>query len=518
MIERTILIGLITSTDFNLRIKDKWDVSLFESSTAKRIATWVKEYFLKYNKAPGKDIEAIFYEKAKNGLPKDLAEEIEEEILPSLSAQYEDESINLEYLVEKATDYFNERSLLRHSEEIKALLDAGRLREAEAKASSFKPMARDMGSWIDLSDEDIMKEKVKLAFTTANEILIHFPRELGKFWNEQFVRGGFIAFLGPEKRGKTFMLLDIAIRACKQGRKVAFFQAGDMSESEQLKRICIYLSKKSNKEQYCDVHLEPIRDCINNQLDLCKRPERECDSPNLFNGIKNTKLEKITQENIRKVVTFEHIQEAIKNNPDHVHCTNCKKFRGTLWAKKIPSTEPLNEHEAFSWIDKFFIKNKKNFKLSTHANSTLSVQESEAIMDIWEKQDGFIPDVVIYDYPDIMIEPNVTEERPKQNAIWKRMRGVSQKRHALVIAVTQADSDSYERDMLTMKNFSEDKRKFGHVTAFYGLNQDHTGREKKLGIMRLNEIVVREGGFETSNQIYILQNLKRGRPFLTSYL
>jgi hypothetical protein len=84
MIERNILIGFIVSTEFNQRMQDKWDISLFESTTAKRMVSWTKEYFEKYNVAPGKAIEPIFYDKVKNGLSKDLAEDIEEDILPSL--------------------------------------------------------------------------------------------------------------------------------------------------------------------------------------------------------------------------------------------------------------------------------------------------------------------------------------------------------------------------------------------------------------------------------------------------
>ncbi len=84
-------------------------------------------------------------------------------------------------------------------------------------------------------------------------------------------------------------------------------------------------------------------------------------------------------------------------------------------------------------------------------------------------------------------------------------------------SVTQSDADSYERDRLKSKNFSEDKRKYGHVTAMYGLNQDKTDREKEIGIMRINEIMLREGAFSSINEVYVLQNLKRGQPCLSSY-
>jgi hypothetical protein len=86
-----------------------------------------------------------------------------------------------------------------------------------------------------------------------------------------------------------------------------------------------------------------------------------------------------------------------------------------------------------------------------------------------------------------------------------------------VVTATQADAKSYDQDRLKLANFSEDKRKYAHVTAMYGLNQDKDDREKKIGIMRINEIVIREGEFSATNEVYVLQNLRRGQPHLGSY-
>lgn len=508
--ERQLIIGLITSTDFIKRIQNKWSVKLIESNTARRIASWCIEYFNKYNKAPGRDIQGIFYDKLRNGLPKEIGEEIEEDILPSLSNEFENTSINVDYLVDDAIKYFNERHLILHQEKIKALVDQGKLVEAEKEALTYKSISKDSGSWIDLSNEDVL-ERVDRAFNETNECLINFPGPLGEFWNDQMVRDGFVALMASEKRGKTFWLLEFAMRAAKQGRKVAFFQAGDMTESQQLKRISVYLTKKSNLKKYSGEMLEPVKDCIWNQLNKCKKKERECDY-----GIFEGKSEKF----VRSEVTLNDIEQAIENNPDYVNCHNCKEFEynrwGCSWMKSVDTGDPLSNEEAKKAIKEFFIKYKRQFKLSTHANGTLTVRQAKVVLDIWKKE-GFIPDVIIFDYPDIMDDEIVKEFRHKQNAIWMGLRGLSQEQHALVIAVTQADAESYTKDTLGSQNFSEDKRKFAHPTGFYGLNQDHKGREKKLQIMRINEIAIREGEFDQNHQVYVLQNLRRGRPFLTSY-
>ena len=87
MIERRIVIGLITSTEYLNQIRSSWDDRYLQSKVASRIAGWCIEYYDKYNKAPNQDIEGIYFQKlkAKPPLPEDIAEEIEQDILPGLS-------------------------------------------------------------------------------------------------------------------------------------------------------------------------------------------------------------------------------------------------------------------------------------------------------------------------------------------------------------------------------------------------------------------------------------------------
>jgi len=510
--ERKIIIGLITSTEYTQRIKDYWTIQLFESSTAKRIAAWCMEYFDKYSKAPGREIETIYYKKKENGLPKDLTEEMEGSILPGLSEEYEQEGVNVDYLVDITKQYFNERHMRKHFEEVINLLEVGKSLEAEKLATTFKPMAKDSGQWFDMSDKNVLT-KVEHAFNNTSECLIKYNGALGSFWNSELVRGGFVALLSPEKRGKTWFMVDMAMRAVKQGKRVAFFEAGDMNEDQLLIRISIYLACKSNKKEYSGTIYHPGVDCVFNQADLCDKNDRR----NCYGVFKKNKIETLE---LRKEVTKKELVEAYKKNTDYIPCTACDEFKmnnwGTVWLKEIDVGEPLTVDEAIKKITNFFIKYKRQFKIHTTPSGTLTVKKSLSIMDIWEKE-GFIPDVVFYDYPDIMTDEYEKEQRTKQNKIWMDMRGVSDIRHCLTITVTQSDADSYEHDLLKLRNFSEDKRKYGHVTAFYGLNQDHHGREKEIGVMRINQLAIREGEYNIKNQVHVLQNLKRGRPCLGSY-
>jgi len=513
MIERRIITGIIVSTEYIQQIQNIWDTQLLESSTARMLAGWVFEYYAKYKKAPQKEIENIYYQKLRESkISKSIAEEIETEILPSLSDEYEENGINLNYLIDQTHTYLCEKHLEKHSQEIQSLVESGELIEAEKLASEYKALAKESGVDLNLDGGTVLL-RIEKAFAQASSPVVRYPRQLGEFWNSQFVKSRLVALMGIEKRGKTWWLMDIAMRAARQRVKVAFFQAGDMTEDEQLIRISIHLTKKSNLDKYNGKMFQPVRDCVYNQLGTCEKEVRECDF-GVFEGR--------TEKEVRQEITMEELKQAYKENPDYKACTNCRVYKykhvGAAWIEEVNAGNPLTVEEAKEAVDKFFIQSKRRFKLSSHANDTLSIKEINALLDIWERQEDFVPGLIVIDYADLLIPDNDRIEfRHQQNKIWKGLRRLSQIKDCLVLTATQADAEGYSKNRLGMKNFSEDKRKLAHASAIFGLNQDTKDREKEIGVMRINEIVIREGAFSNKNEVYVLQNLARGRPYLGSY-
>lgn len=516
MIERQIVIGLIVSGEFTRRIRSIFEIKFLESASAQKLSTWALEYFDKYNEAPGLNIEQIYFDKLKAGdLEKDLAEDLED-TLADLSEEYE-ESFNLKYILDRTERHFQERHLQIHSDEVKSLLDSGdpdSIAEADRLSASYTPITFDISDDLDMSDPSVL-DRVRGIFSEASEPVLEYPGALGAFWNEQMVRGGFIGILAREKLGKTFLLLDMAIRGTRQRSKVAFFQAGDMTESQQLKRTASYLAKKPTSKKYCGKIYIPVVDCVKNQLDTCDKEERESDfGP--FDGD--------TQKELRNEITLAKLKTALEDNPKYEPCRNCKEFKhrywGAPWIKEIQVDEPVDLNETLKLFEEFFINKKRRLRISTHANGTLSMEKIDTILDRWEKDDGFIADIILIDYADLLVTEKTKEFRHQQNQIWKDGRRLSQERNTLVIMPTQADAQSYKQRSLKLSNFSEDKRKYAHVTAMYGLNQDKESisREKKIGLLRINELVVREGDFDSASQVTVLQNLNIGRPYLGSFL
>ena len=521
-IERRIVIGLIVSDAYIKEVSRIWDARILQSQMAQTLAGWCMEYFEKYEKAPGKDIEGIYLQKLKAGLNRDVAEDIEEDILPDLSDEYDRTHFNVQYLMDQTKAYFRGRNLSLFADQITGMVSQGDLTEAETVASEYKPLAEGTDNDLDLSSPEA-DTRIATAFSLAESPIITYPGALGRFLNHQLVRGGFIAFLGSEKRGKTWTLMDFSIRACQQGANVAFFQAGDMTEDQQLRRICISLAGRSDKPKYCKSIRLPVLDCGRNFNDECDREERK------GSGCINPKIEaKQAYAAIKDIAgkSQEALDELLDGTgKDYTPCglDKCPDFVGSIWFEMTKPVNPLSVEEAQAVRREFFkpkgkvIKRKRGkFKLSTYYNGTLSIKEIRAVLDRWEQQDNFVPDVVLIDYMDLLID-QTNEFRHKQNEIWKGGRRISQERHCLVITVTQADADSYDRDTLSLKNFSEDKRKYSHVTAFYGLNQDRKGTEKKLGVMRINELMVRDDEGGSGRQVCVIQALQQGKPFVSSF-
>lgn len=515
---RKLIIGLISSTEFIKAIRSIYQPKLIGSDMARRLGGWCIDYFDKYEKAPGKEIEAIYFEKLRKGLKKEVAEEIEQDILQSLNNEFLEREIDIPHLIDQARDYFAEQSLLKLSEKITDLVSSGETKEAIALATNYKPLLQEEDDSVDFSKENVL-ENVEKAFQDASTPIVHFPKAIGEFWDAQFVRGGFIAFLASEKRGKSFMLMDIAARAARQGNKVAFFQAGDMTRDQQIRRFCIHLAKASDMEKYCGDMYEPVVDCVRNQLDICQRPERECEFGVLFDA-------KFTEKDLRHNVTLAELKEAYINNPDYRPCYNCWEHKayqlGTPWIKKIHISTPLTGKQARKIFHKFFVKENRQIMLSSHPNNTLSLSKMKTLLDLWRKKHNFVPDVIIVDYADLLApDSKQGEYRHQQNEIWKGLRSLSQTEYQgkqpLVITATQADSKSYTSRKLMIENFSEDHRKNAHATAIFSLNQDPKGREKEIGLMRIGIIVLREGDFNPNDEVTILQNLRRGQPIISSY-
>ncbi len=451
--ERKILIGMVVDTHVLGHISERWNPpGLFSSRWSNLIGGWCVRFYQKYKKAPNRQIEDIFRNWARKSSEENTIDLIEQ-FLDGLSDEYEEtrREINSDYLIDLASLYFNRVKIQNTIESLQTLLDSGEVEQAIELVNEYHPLEIGIGAGIDVLQDEAA---IQSAFQEKSEPLMSYPGALGDFFSGTLERDSFIAFMGPEKRGKSFWLQDVAFRAILQRRKVAFFEVGDMSQNQVMRRFMVRASH------------HPIGPCT------IRYP-------------KNISVHEGTAK-LR---------------------TKTKKFKqGLSWIQAKKSCQILQRKRIRS--------QQSYFRLSVHPNSSLSVQGLEGILLKWE-MDEWVPDVIIIDYADIlnMSYPNM-DMRHRINETWKELRALSQKWHCLLVTATQTDAASYSADLLSMKHFSEDKRKLSHITGMIGLNA--TPEEKDLGVMRLNWVARREGHFSERRCVYVAGCLALANPAIKS--
>lgn len=433
------------------RISAVWDGGeLFSSKWANIIASACIQFFRKYDAAPGPRIQGI-YDKWAARLPEDTVELVGR-FLGELSDDFRAmrKAVNSDYIIDLAANHLNRVKIKALRADLEVDLETDKVESALTRLNAFRPVA--LGSQQRLEvfhDEEFIRQAIDESF----DVLVEYPGALGSFFGEHLCRGGFVSFMAPEKTGKTMWLLDVALRGAQQGRRVAMFEAGDMTDKQLTRRICQRIAKR------------PIR-------------AREVKVP----------------------VSLEWNDDAGRFDVEH---------------KVIKYEAGLSATQAVEAMTKAQAVFGDRLRLSVHPNSTLSVAGMLAILEAWRLEDGWTPDIVVIDYADILEPPpGVKEGRDRINETWKAMRSMSQRLHCLVVTASQSDAASYEQSLITRSNFTDDKRKLSHVTAMIGINVNPLEKHRRLS--RLNYVVLREGDYEESKQVTIAHCLDLCMPVVLS--
>lgn len=508
-IEKKILLGMIISDRFLRDVQAIYDPALIQIPYVKIVANWCVKYYKKYEKAPREHIQDMYDRQIKGKRIDDTTAELIGKFLGKLSSEYErGDKLNADYLLDQAEDRFNTQKMLNDSEDVKILIEQGDILEAKKVYSESKLIERTSGNETNPNTD---KDSVIKAFEESEKPLFTFPGAYGKLINPHLVRDGFIGIMGREKIGKTYQLQEFAHRALRARCNVAFFAVGDMSKNQMILRNASRLCGKHWLKEYCGEITTPVLDCVKNQNNTCTMDNRCCNF-GLFERDEKFKV-------LNVIDKFKKGQFPKNYNP----CTFCVKnrpynFSGSVSYETVNvGKEPLDWREAYKKGLTFSNNLKgKRYLLSVHPSRSINVKGICSILDIWENTKNFIPDVVIIDYADILApEDSRRDFRQQEFDRWTAMRALSQDRHCLAVSATQADAASYTARTLSMKNFSEDKRKFGQVTGMLGLNQ--TEEEKLAHLLRVNWVVLRSGEFNIGHTITVLQCLSRGNPLIASF-
>lgn len=455
--ERLILMALVVHTEVLGRVVAglQTEKEPFKSKWSNLVYRWCRSYYEKYQKAPRRNLEPLFRSYAAKS-EDEQTNTLLEKFLVSLSNDYAAlaKDINPDYIIDQASAYFNAVRYGRLRDELEDALLQDDKEAAQRAVASFQPIDFAASSVVDvLTDEKEWRAALEMP---EDQSLIEYPGDLGEFFSGQLQRDGFVAFMAPEKRGKTFWLLDVAWMAVRNKRRTFFASVGDMSKRQMLQRIGTRAARR------------PI-----------------------------------------KAGVVEMPRKIIRNDSGDVRV----KFERHEYSKAISQKDWVAAQRK---IHQLTAAEHSLLKLACTANSTTTVEDLDGMLGEAAKE-GWSPDVVVVDYADILAPERSAKGqdfRHQTNETWKALRRLSQKWHCLVVTATQSDADSYERKVLTKKNFSEDKRKLAHVTGMVGINQ--TEEEKQKGLFRLNWVLLREGVFYENRCITVAGCLAVARPAVRS--
>ena len=457
--ERRILIAMLVDATVLGRIAARWPPQggLFASQWANTVAGWAVGYHGRYGRAPGPHVRGLFEHWATKHAEVDKkVTETVERFLAGLSEEYEaeKEAINPQYIIDAAGRHFETVRLHALATGLEADLAAGDAEAAQQRIDDSHRLELGGGAGIDILSDT---EAVRAAFETHATPLVTYPGALGELFGRRLCRGGFVAYEGPEKRGKTYWLLDLAWRAMLQRRRVAFFEVGDLSEADVIMRFAERATKRPQKPD-----TDPVR--VPTAITWDGEGIAEC---------------------TYKVRTF----------------TDELDWRTAVKAFRRVAISQVRSEESY-------------LRLSIHPADSVTVLDIRATVAQWAKA-GWVADVIIIDYADILAAPpGLKDSRDQINKTWMQLRAMATEFHNLVATATQTDAQSYDAHTIGLRHFSNDKRKRAHVTASFGLNA--TADEKAAGITRVNCLIARQGKYRADISVHCGGSLAIANPVIVS--
>lgn len=453
-IERTILVGMIVHDDILGKIARnlKGESRPFQSKWSNVISKWCLEHWAKYKQAPKDHIAPLFAAYSESSQDSDTVALVET-FLDALSKDYEAEKndLNPAVITDRACEHFN---LIRTEKTAKAMLRGVETKDAEACREAFsghEAMTFVVGSDPDPFNKEQIAEWCK---DDDNEVLVKFPRGLGDFMGDSFERDSFISFAGPEKRGKSYWLMETVWQALRQKRNVLYYVTGDMSEKQVMRRLFSRATRRPWRTQ--DVII-----------------------PESF--VKKEKEDVVTSRTVA-----------------------------------LQKYTAASAHKAMNEFRRKTGMRNKRLKVRIHPAATISAEDIESEIADLIKED-WVPDVVVIDYADVLTALPHTkhmEYRHQQNETWMAMRRISSEFHLCLVTATQTSASSYDSVTMKKSDFSEDKRKAAHVTGMLGINQ--TSAEKVQGIYRLNWMFNRSNGWADHQCVHTAGSLAIACPCIIS--
>lgn len=494
--EVKLLTGLIVSTEFCQRVMRMVRPEHLQDMPSRKVLRWVTTYWEQYQKAPGREIRTIYDVEAPQ--LQEAEANVIEGVLAGLSSEYEDTTTNWAYQADLSRAYIRKRNAEVHMDQARLLVERGDLDQAEDLLNHYTTVSQQTSEWrFPLVDAELQHQSIN----QIDSGLFKMEGTLGGVFG-WWQRGWLVALVGAYKVGKTWWLIEIAAQAARAKLNVAVVSI-EMGVEEMTARFM--MSATALPEEAGDVQI-PVWDCAKNQDDTCTLRHRVNKTPPPLDRDDNPVFD-----------------------PDSKYkpCTACMR-----------SPEWHHEYSVATWFD--VVHKPKSFRASgvrdtaayaeqygggriaTISCPGATLSDVEAELDNLEAR-GFVPDVLVLDYADILAKEGTGEEWQQLDAMWQYMPVMAKKRHLLFVTASQGTSEALKSRTLRNDQVAGTRRKLGHVHLGISINQvtdddKMKGRrsERAAGVVRLGTMVRRQGR-TPHEQVWVLQALGLGQPAMDAW-
>lgn len=420
----------------------------------KDVAKAAVDYYRRYDKVPGEHTLDLF-DTLKSRHPDDS--KVYERIRESLELSRED--LNADYVMDQAGRFARFQAMRRGLSTAMDELNKDNVDEAaNALHASLQFSDKHFNSGTFLHTPESLKfmdEEESDNFLTG--VPVFDAGDIGP------ARGTLHVFVALPNRGKTWWLINLGKRALLQGKRVLHVTL-EMSEKRIAQRYyqaCFAMSKREQESRRMVIVEEGKK----------KRDRLGDDVKKIGDGYG---LDEQVRKDIR---TFQH------DGMSHV----------------------LKKQKFFRSRQRLLIKQFPTGKLTT--------RELEAYLDTIAHSDGFIPDLLIMDYIDIMSIDSSTRREALGDA-YVQLRGLAVERNIAVATASQANRSAEGVKLITRQHIAEDFSKIATADVIITYTQSRAERQLKLARLYVDK--ARED--QNSQVVLITQDYTTGQFVLDSAL
>lgn len=465
---------------------------------------WLISYYTQFRKAPKNSIETIYKDRSRS-LNSD-AKELVEDYLERLADEYaEEETADPDYIQKVILpNFIREREIQFRIDKAQDQIDAGNFEEAEKIVSDYNRISEidedeHLGTIIPLTAKDV-KEGSKPE--NQADTVYRFHGDLHRLIGP-LCRSWLVAISGVEKAGKSHFMQDIAYDAAVNQRKKVLVINLELNEALARSRLWRRISCTTNKENVGWV-VYPILDCENNQYRTCKVLKRMPNREPLYRTPNETVVWKYSKHRDWKICQ--------KCREDYrPHAARTKRFIPAIFyeRKRVRLT---TEKRLLRAVKRNRFNGIKNLRVKCFPRFSVNFDEVYDFIKRYIEKHDWHPDILVWDYLDILAPDRERDERIIVDRIWKKAAMVSGELNCLSLTADQANKASRNNYRLDQMSTSESKTKDSHLDVRIAINK--TDKDGDAGVARCGVIFHRHLSFSVKREVIITQRLETSDAML----